>query len=318
MRLSTIFVAAIALAGCAKSDGGGPIEPSPPSGQTLFTHGNVVAYLPPGVTEYKAAIVFLPGLRDPATGLDLDSRPLVSGASAVCSIWCSSQHRATVRSRALQLADGKVALVGTTTLIDNAAAYQTLLSAISDFATQSSHPELASIPIFFVGHSQGGCTAYGFTRVHGARVAGFMTMKGGCHFQGPPAAATSVPGYFLIGAQDAPHRFENITGVFEQGRAMGAPWSISIDALQHDPIMDFDMLFDYADAILTARLPLTSGGALRAVTETAGWLGNRSSGAIAPYACFSSNRSSASWLPSQKTALNWQQMAGGNSVATGC
>ena len=33
--------------------------------QTLFTHQNVVAYLPPGIAEYKAAIVFLPGLRDP-------------------------------------------------------------------------------------------------------------------------------------------------------------------------------------------------------------------------------------------------------------
>ncbi|HYR07668.1 MAG TPA: carboxypeptidase-like regulatory domain-containing protein, partial [Longimicrobium sp.] len=32
--------------------------------QTLFTYQNLVAYLPTGIPEYKAAIVFLPGLQD--------------------------------------------------------------------------------------------------------------------------------------------------------------------------------------------------------------------------------------------------------------
>ena len=326
MRFSTMaLVASVFLAGCAKSDDGSPIEPidpggpTPPTGQTLFTYQNLVAYLPPGIAQYKAAIVFLPGLRDPATGLDLDSRALVRGTSeSGCSIWCLPAERTEVRKRALELAGGNVALIGTTTLVDNPASYATLLSALSDFATQSQHSELANIPIFLVGHSMGGCTAYGFSRVHGARVAGFMTMKGGCHAPGPAAAALGVPGYFLIGNLDEPHRRINITEVFEYGRASGAPWAISIDPLHHNPIMDFDLLFDWIDAVLTARLPLTPGGALRPVTETAGWLGNRSTGAISTYACYGSARSSASWLPSQKTAFNWQQMAGGTAVVTGC
>ena len=287
--------------------------------QTTFTHQNMVAYLPPGVAEYKAAIVFLPGLRDPATGNDLDSRALVRGTSELqCSIWCLPQERAAVRSRALQLAGGNVALIGTTTLVDSPTSYQTLLLALTEFGTQSLHPELANIPIFFVGHSMGGCTAYGFSRIHGARVAGFMTMKGGCHSPAPPAAAVNVPGYFLIGDLDAEYRRDNITAAFEAGRAAGAPWAISIDPLHHNPIMDFDMLFDWAEAVLTARLPATAGAPLRSVTETAGWLGNRSNGAIATYACYSSTRSSASWLPSQTTALNWQRMAGGAGVVSGC
>src|SRR5688572_17544324 len=57
--------------------------------QTLFTYQNAVAYLPRGIAEYRAAIVFLPGLRDPATGNPLDSRALVRGTSELqCSIWC--------------------------------------------------------------------------------------------------------------------------------------------------------------------------------------------------------------------------------------
>jgi pimeloyl-ACP methyl ester carboxylesterase len=287
--------------------------------QTLFTYQNAVAYLPLEIAEYKAAIVFLPGLRDPVTGNPLDSRALVRGTSdGTCSIWCPLDERAEVRRRALKLAGGNVALIGTTTLVDNAASYETLLQALSEFGRQSLHPELANIPIFFVGHSMGGCTAYGFSRVHGARVAGFLTMKGACHNTGPALAAGDVPGYYLIGELDAPYRRENITAVFEAGRAAGAPWAVSIDPFHHGPILDFDLMFEWIDTVLTARLPAISGGPLRPMTQTDGWLGNRSTGAISTYACYDSNRSSASWLPSRETALNWQRMAGGTVVVSNC
>ncbi|HEX8830414.1 MAG TPA: carboxypeptidase regulatory-like domain-containing protein [Longimicrobium sp.] len=286
--------------------------------QTLFTHQSAVAYLPLGVAEYRAAIVFLPGLKDPATGLPLDSRGLVRGdADGTCSIWCPND-RAQVRKRTLELLGGNVALIGTTTVLDDAAGYTTLLNALSAFGTQSLHPELANVPIFFVGHSQGGCTAYGFSRVHGARVAGFLTMKGGCHTPAPAQAAAGVPGYFLIGALDEPHRRDNITAVFQAGRAAGAPWSLSTDAFQHGPILDFDLMFGWIGAVLTARLPATAGAPLRAMTESAGWLGDRSNGTIATYACYGSTRSGASWLPTQETALGWQRMAGGTAVVSAC
>ena len=298
---------------------GSPVPPAQIAGGQLFTYGNAVAFLPSGIAQYQAAIVFLPGLRDPATGQDLDSRDLVRGTSGGgCSIWCSPAERAEVRSRALALVGGNVALIGTTTLVDTPASYDTLLAALSDFGTQSQHPELASIPILFVGHSQGGCTAYGFSRVYGSRVAGFFTMKGGCHSPGPAAAAAGVPGHFLIGAADEQYRRENITAVFEGGRAAGAPWAVSTDSFQHGPIVDFDLLFDWIGAVLAGRLPLSPGAPLQAITLTDGWLGDRSTGAISTYACFSSIRSSASWLPSQQTALDWQRMAKGTIVVGAC
>jgi pimeloyl-ACP methyl ester carboxylesterase len=231
------------------------VPPAQVDGGQLLTYQNAVAYLPAGIAEYKVAIVFLPGLRDPSTGNDLDSRGLVRGtASGDCSIWCSPAEKAEVRSRALKLAGGNVALVGTTTLIDTPASYDTLLRTLSEFGTQGQHPELATIPIFFVGHSMGGCTAYGFSRVHGARVAGFLTMKGGCHSPAPAAAATSVPGYFLIGAMDEAYRRDNITAVFNAGRAAGAPWTLSTDPFQHGPIVDFNVMFNWIDGVLATRL----------------------------------------------------------------
>lgn len=287
--------------------------------RTLFAHQNVLAYLPPGKAEYKAAIVFLPGLRDPATGNPLDSRRVVGGdPGAGCPIWCLPSDLEEVRRRSLELAGGDVALVGTTTLLDQPADYEKLLQALSQVGAQSLHPELAGIPILFVGHSQGGCTAYGFSRAHPARVAGFVTMKGGCHNPAPAGPAATIPGFFLIGKLDEPHRAGNITPVFEAGRAAGAPWSLSTDAFGHGPIVDLALMFDWIDAVLMARLPATTGAPLRAMTETVGWLGNRSTGAVSTHACYDSARSSASWLPSREAALGWQRMAGGTIVASSC
>ena len=319
--LAFALATGILVAACGGSDPSGPAGATAtvPTVPGVFTYQNAVAYLPPGIAEYRAAIVFLPGLRDPATGNPLDSRGLVRGTSdGACSIWCSANEKAEVRKRALELAGGKVALIGTTTLLDDAASHATLLKALSELGTQSLHPELANIPIFFVGHSQGGCTAYGFSRMNGSRVAGFLTMKGGCHSPGPASAAAGVPGYFLIGALDEPHRRDNITAVFEAGRAAGAPWALSTDAFHHGPILDFDLMFGWIDAVLAARLPATAGAPLRAMTETLGWLGNRSTGAVSPYACYGASRSSASWLPSRETALGWQRMSGGTVVTSAC
>ena len=318
-KLMLVLATFIVVVACGASTPGDPAGIVPGvENQTLLTYKNAVAYLPPGTARYKAAIVFLPGLRDPATGLPLDSRALVRGTSeGNCSIWCLPDERAQVRKRALELAGGSVLLVGTTTVLNDAAGYAAILEALSEFGTQSRHPELANIPIFFVGHSMGGCTAYGFSRIHGARVAGFLTMKGACHIIGPAMAAADVPGYFLIGAMDAPYRRDNIAAVFEAGRAAGAPWAVSTDPFDHRPIVDFDLMFGWIDAILTARLPQTPGAPLRPVIETNGWLG-ASSGAISTYACYGSTRSSASWLPTRETALHWQRMAGGTAVVSTC
>jgi hypothetical protein len=312
--LAQLLAASLCVTACGESD---PVGPG--SSETLYNYGNATAYLPEGVEKYKVAIVFLPGLRDPATGNPLDSRGLVrGGAEPGCSIWCYSTERTFVRNRALALAGGQVALFGTTTLEDNATSYTTLIKAITEVGKQSGHPELATIPILFVGHSMGGCTAYGFTQAHGSRVAGFLTMKGACHAYGLNGATPGIPGFFLIGNLDESYRRANITGVFEAGRKTGSPWAISIDPYYHGPIVDFELMFTWIEAVLAARLPLTAGGPLRAMTNTSAWLGDRSTGAIAAYDCYGATVSTASWLPSHATALRWQMMAGGSAVVSAC
>jgi hypothetical protein len=143
-------------------------------------------------------------------------------------------------------------------------------------------------------------------------------MKGACHNNGPALAAAGVPGYFLIGAMDAPYRRDNITAVFEAGRAGGAPWALSTDPFDHRPLVDFALMFEWIDAVLTARLPTTADAPLRPVSEANGWLGARSNGAISTFACYSSSRAGAAWLPTRETALHWQRMAGGTAVVSAC
>jgi hypothetical protein len=45
---------------------------------------------------------------------------------------------------------------------------------------------------------------------------------------------------------------------------------------------------------------------LESITEASGWLGNRTSFAIAAYSAYVGNKLDASWFPSQETAQSWE------------
>ena len=160
-----------------------------------------------------------------------------------------------------------------------------------------------TFPSFSSGTRMGGCTAYGFSRVHGARVAGFFTMKGGCHNPGPAAAAAGVPGYFLIGALDEPHRRANITAVFEAGRAAGR----ALGAFDRP-------LPSWTDRRLRSHVRLDRRGPCGTPSADSrcaapcdhgnGWLARRPIERRDLDVCvLQLRRSSASWLPSEETAL---------------
>jgi hypothetical protein len=47
-----------------------------------------------------------------------------------------------------------------------------------------------------------------------------------------------------------------------------------------------------------------------------GWLGDRTSFAISRYACYTQDKTQASWLPSELTASDWQALVSSYSVDT--
>jgi dienelactone hydrolase len=193
---------------------------------------------------------------------------------------------------------------------DPAAAYTAITAALGIFASQSGNPQLGQVPLLLFGHSAGGCLAYKITRLHSARVIGFLSGKGGCHepHDAGILGALSVPGYFFIGEDDEPSRAANITTVFEQNRAAGALWALAVEpGAAHAVIRDLGLQIKWMDAVLSRRLPASATSTtLVPINEASGWLANRSSFAIAAYAAYAGEPLQASWLPSEQTAQDWQ------------
>jgi hypothetical protein len=75
------------------------------------------------------------------------------------------------------------------------------------------------------------------------------------------------------------------------------------------------------DAVLALRLPQAgtpAGQALRSIDQASGWLANRSTTAVAGYSCFSGDKLVASWLPTEQTARDWQQIVGRSGTVNSC
>lgn len=285
----------------------------------LYDQGEVVAFLPPGVSTFRGVIYFL-------HGFGADSRPIVRGEATApgCVGWCDPL-RAELRQGSVQLAERYgLALIGTNDKPNDPGTYNVMLSALASFAAQSGHPELAQAPLLLLGASAGGCLAYGFTRVHSARVIGFMTVKGGCHIPTDAGVgARSVPAYFFIGEEDLPNRAVNITTVFEHNRALGALWAVAIElGTTHTWPQDLGLQIHWMEAVLAQRLPVSvtpdTPVTLNPITEASGWLGNRSTYAIAGWGCYSGDKLVASWLPTEQTARDWQGFVAGAGGVNSC
>jgi dienelactone hydrolase len=217
------------------------------------------------------------------------------------------------------------ALVGEDMRRNDVAAVTLIGLAVESLAEVASRSELEHAPLLFLGYSWGGCRAYVFTSEHGERVAGFISMKGGCHPEDARPQAQSVPGYMFIGEFDTSPNIDNITAVFEAHRQAGAVWALAVEpGTGHALVADTDLLFEWLTAVVALRLPqdATPGvpAVLAPVAEADGWLGDRTTFEIAPLGCYSGDPGTAAWLPSLATARSWQALVSDGAVDTliGC
>lgn len=287
--------------------------------RTIYGRGAIAALLLPKISTYRGVLFLIPG---GSPGQGGDSRPFLRGEPrcwAYAGDGCPTD--AEFRIELLKLAEKfGLALFGNEAMANTTSSYDEMLATIAYVAQQSGHAELANAPLLLVGSSAGGCMAHGFARVHTARVIGFVSAKGGCHVGGVSPAST-VPAYLFIGEEDpvSPTAIFTITELFLENRAAGAPWALAIElGAGHWFPRDNRLHINWFDAVLTRRLPpVTMPGtpaALRPIDEVSGWLGNRTSFTIAGYACYTSTKQQASWLPSEQSARDWQNMASAGSV----
>jgi hypothetical protein len=195
-----------------------------------------------------------------------------------------------------------------------------VLEVISD---QSARPELAHAPLLFHGNSGGSCATYDFTVQRPERVIGFIIAKASnCLFL-DASPAIGVPGYLIFGELDPvlPAAASQMTALFERHRANGAVWALAVEpGAGHDHVEDRELLFNWMGEVITRRLPATTTPGtpvqLRPIAAASGWLGNRTSRVIAEHGCYTEDKLTASWLPSEQTARNWQAMVSSRSVTT--
>ena len=195
-----------------------------------------------------------------------------------------------------------------------------VLRALAALADASGHPELAWSPLFFDGWSWGGQFAYHFTVWRPDRVLGFITQKGGLHDTGPAGAAIQVPGYLIVGENDAPYRIANLTGIFLAHRPLGARWSLAMQPdAAHERVTDRALLDGFFHAVVARRLPaeIPPDGpvVLQDIPQDAGWLGERATARIGAHACFGAPADTACWFPARGVAFGWQDFVSGGAVA---
>jgi hypothetical protein len=269
----------------------------------IYVSGTTTAYLPPAVARLRGALVVLPG-----SGGDM--RPFITAERE------GGPYAGLAEKHGL-------ALVGA------AAGTGVQLRALEAIALESGRPELATAPLLLAGYSEGACFAFRSSIENAERIIGALVMKAAwttCAASGELDAAPlrAVPVYILVG------EFENPpvpTALFEEHRAEGAVWAIAVQKGKgHEaPGPDDDpWIIEWLDAVLTYRLPGgdASGTAatLRPIPVASGWLGDRFSLAIARHDCYAGDALAASWLPSERSARQWQSIvsAGGVSAVLDC
>lgn len=280
----------------------------------MFEVDDFLVYVPSGVATVRG--VFFPLL-----GGNLDARPLIRDDLALYERFPLSGDVREYRQRIMLLARAQgLALIATTT---RPGATTNLLRALGTISSLSGRPELADAPVMLHGHSAGTCPAYDFVLRSPERVIGFVITKSAPCLTPDAPAAIAVPAYLIFGELDpvVPDAAAQMTTLFERHRALGAVWALAVERnTGHETVANRNLLFNWMETVVTRRLPATftpgTPVQLRALEAASGWLGDRTSRAIAEYACYAGNRLAASWLPSEKTALDWQAMVSRNSTTT--
>lgn len=181
------------------------------------------------------------------------------------------------------------------------------------------HPELPGLPIMTFGHSNGTGFAGIFPSQRPDRVIAWISYHSGAAFHLQFPGVEKVPGLVMHGLIDPFFKNGQEETVRHLRQERNAPLAMMLEAnVAHAPVdKNQDATWDFIAAFCEAamRVRLNADGTLKPVVIDQGWLGanyDRSAGgqqtlAIAPYAAFQGDRSTANWLPDRQFAEAWQR-----------
>ena len=200
-----------------------------------------------------------------------------------------------------------------------------LFDRLKLFGEKCGHPELEHAPLFLYGHSNGTGFSAIFPSYAPERVWGFVSMRPGITFQVYQPGAAQVPGLVIFGEDDGffarPSREENLAVVPTLRKNHAALWNIAVEPKTgHGPgEKTWPLVFSFLRHTFAARVPANADThqdpvKLNAFVPESGHLGrdwNSTKGgyktlSIAPFAAFTSDQATASWLVNAAYAADWQ------------
>jgi hypothetical protein len=197
-----------------------------------------------------------------------------------------------------------------------------LHDALKQFATQSGHAEVTTVPLLLWGVSAGGEFNYNYVVWRPDQVMAFVVNKGGYYTaEEADSHARAVPGLFFLGMTDADYRISGITSIWKEGRQGGALWALAPQPNSGHEFSKTDPLARiFFEAVLKARLPDDNGGlsddsndapAMKPMQENPGWLGNLTTHEIHDDSNDTDIDRTAAWLPDESTANAWKIFVSG-------
>lgn len=206
---------------------------------------------------------------------------------------------------AFQIGPGRLPKAG------SARALELLLQRLAD---ESSHPELATAPLVFWGHSAAGGQVSSLASELSSRTIGFVRYHSGGTPVGDVKTMSQVPALIVVAGKDGDVAERGDAEVlWRRGHATGAQWTFAIEpeATYGDPsdvLKANDFVLTWMASVTNQRLA-GNEKTLRPITADLGWLGDIRTGEIAPHARFgSSDKQNATWLPDEASATAWQRL----------
>jgi hypothetical protein len=205
-----------------------------------------------------------------------------------------------------------------------------VVTALSQFATMSKHPELATAPVIAWGASLGGYNAMAFAVAYPARTIAFASVSNNTMVDTTGNDAfLQVPGLFAAGTQETwiSTRPAEVMAIRNRGGRVAFYWGWGFDhGYGWDPAMAWNFLSDVARRRYPAGADPRQGPiALVNLPENSGWLADASGltlngttmmpmtpvpfTPVAPYASFGGDPRAAFWLPSANVAYLYRGLS---------
>ncbi len=270
----------------------------------VFEFGDYALYVPAGVSSTRGIIFALggPDTRGFATGKPMGA-PVPAVEEALQTLGLAFRTLASTSG---------LAVLGTSAaaMANEPGSDQLLQDAVQTAGLLSGRPDLPSAHLLMYGMSGGAPQASGFTVRNPEQVAGLFMKVPESVTPVTSGDALQVPAYMVLAELDAFVDSTGLVAAFVASRSAGALWGLAKESgVPHHSLSPAQrqLTIDWLSTIIELRLPATAcSEPLSEIAETSGWLGDRATGAAAPWVSFPGDRTSASWFPSEATAREWE------------